>query len=72
MATGTSSDDGGRVHGSADSFDGPTELVKGVLVTMPPARPRHGQICVTFRLSPRNDFWKTMTIGTWSAMIRAW
>ncbi|MGD9635373.1 MAG: Uma2 family endonuclease [Pirellulales bacterium] len=28
-----------------DSFDGPTELVKRVLVTMPPARPRHGQIC---------------------------
>jgi Uma2 family endonuclease len=28
-----------------DSFDGPTELVKGVLVTMPPARPRHGEIC---------------------------
>jgi Uma2 family endonuclease len=28
-----------------DSFDGPTELVKGVLVAMPPARPRHGQLC---------------------------
>jgi Uma2 family endonuclease len=28
-----------------DSFDGPTELVKGVLVTMPPARPRHGELC---------------------------
>jgi Uma2 family endonuclease len=32
-----------------DSFDGPTELVKGVIVTMPPARPRHGQIC--FRIA---------------------
>jgi Uma2 family endonuclease len=28
-----------------DAFDGPTELVKGVLVTMPPPRPRHGQLC---------------------------
>jgi Uma2 family endonuclease len=28
-----------------DSFDGPTELVRGVLVKMPPASPRHGQIC---------------------------
>jgi Uma2 family endonuclease len=28
-----------------DSFDGPTELVKGVLVKMPPPKPRHGQIC---------------------------
>ena len=28
-----------------DSFEGPTELVKGVLVTMPPPRPRHGEIC---------------------------
>jgi Uma2 family endonuclease len=28
-----------------DSFDGPTELVKGELVTMPAARPRHGEIC---------------------------
>jgi Uma2 family endonuclease len=28
-----------------DSFDGPTELVKGVLVTMPPPRPRHGELC---------------------------
>jgi Uma2 family endonuclease len=32
-----------------DSFDGPTELVKGVLVTMPPPRPRHGQLC--FRIA---------------------
>jgi Uma2 family endonuclease len=29
-----------------DSFDGPTELVKGVLVTMTPPPPRHGEICV--------------------------
>jgi Uma2 family endonuclease len=28
-----------------DSFDGPTELVKGVLVTIPPPWPRHGEIC---------------------------
>jgi Uma2 family endonuclease len=28
-----------------DSFDGPTELVKGVLVTMSPPWPRHGEIC---------------------------
>ena len=28
-----------------DSFDGPTELVKGVLVIMPPPWPRHGEIC---------------------------
>lgn len=28
-----------------DSFDGPTELVKGVLITMPPPWPRHGEIC---------------------------
>lgn len=29
----------------SDSFDGPTELVKGVLVTMTPPPPRHGEIC---------------------------
>jgi Uma2 family endonuclease len=29
-----------------DSFDGPTELVKGELVIMPPPRPRHGEICM--------------------------
>jgi Uma2 family endonuclease len=28
-----------------DEFDGPTELVKGVLVTMLPPWPRHGEIC---------------------------
>lgn len=28
-----------------DSFDGPTELVKGVLLTMPPPWPRHGELC---------------------------
>lgn len=28
-----------------DEFDGPTELVKGVLVTIPPPWPRHGEIC---------------------------
>jgi Uma2 family endonuclease len=29
----------------ADSFDGPTELVKGILIRMPPPMPRHGEIC---------------------------
>jgi Uma2 family endonuclease len=29
-----------------DPFDGPTELVKGLLVQMPPTRPRHGEICI--------------------------
>jgi Uma2 family endonuclease len=29
-----------------DPFDGPTELVKGVLIAMPPTRPRHGQVCL--------------------------
>jgi Uma2 family endonuclease len=28
-----------------DSFDVPTELVRGVLVKLPPPKPRHGQIC---------------------------
>lgn len=28
-----------------DSFEGPTELVKGVLATMTPPPPRHGEIC---------------------------
>jgi hypothetical protein len=39
-----------------DSFDGPTELVKGELVTMPPGRPRHGEICL------RIAYWE----GTWT------
>ncbi|MEX2316606.1 MAG: Uma2 family endonuclease [Pirellulales bacterium] len=29
-----------------DPFEGPTELVKGVLVQTPPTRPRHGEICL--------------------------
>ena len=29
-----------------DMFDGPVELVKGVVVTMPPPFPRHGEICI--------------------------
>jgi len=29
-----------------DSFDAPTELVKGEVVMMSPARPRHGEICM--------------------------
>jgi Uma2 family endonuclease len=28
-----------------DQFDGPTELVKGELVTMPPTSPRYGRNC---------------------------
>lgn len=28
-----------------DSFEFPTELVKGVLVQLPPPRPRHGELC---------------------------
>jgi len=28
-----------------DSLDGPTELVKGILMKMPPPAPRHGEVC---------------------------
>jgi Uma2 family endonuclease len=45
MATATSLLTAEQYIALPASFDGPTELVKGVLITMPPARPRHGQIC---------------------------
>lgn len=49
MATVTATMTAEQYLALPDSFDGPTELVKGELVTMPPARPRHGQIC--FRIA---------------------
>jgi len=45
MATATSLLTAEEYMALPDSFDGPTELVKGVLVTMPPPWPRHGEIC---------------------------
>lgn len=45
MATVTSLMTAEEYMALPDSFDGPTELVKGVLVTMPPPWPRHGEIC---------------------------
>ena len=44
MATATSLLTAEEYMALPDSFDGPTELVKGVLVTEPP-RPRHGELC---------------------------
>lgn len=49
MATATSLMTAEEYMALPDSFDGPTELVKGELVIMPPARPRHGEIC--FRIA---------------------
>jgi Uma2 family endonuclease len=46
MATVTSLLTAEQYMALPDSFDGPTELVKGELVTMPPPRPRHGEICM--------------------------
>jgi Uma2 family endonuclease len=46
MATATSLMTAEEYMALPDSFDCPTELVKGVLVTKPPARPRHGEICM--------------------------
>ena len=46
MATVTSLMTAEQYMALPDSFDGPTELVKGELVTMPPPRPRHGEICM--------------------------
>jgi Uma2 family endonuclease len=46
MATATSLMTAEQYLALPDSFDGPTELVKGELVTMPPSRPRRGEICV--------------------------
>jgi Uma2 family endonuclease len=49
MATATSLMTAEQYMALPDSFDGPTELVKGELVTMPPPFPRHGEIC--FRIA---------------------
>jgi Uma2 family endonuclease len=46
MATATSLMTAEQYMALPDSFDGPTELVKGELVIMPPPRPRHGEICM--------------------------
>lgn len=46
MATVTSLMTAEQYMALPDSFDGPTELVKGELITVPPSRPRHGEICV--------------------------
>jgi Uma2 family endonuclease len=46
MATVTSLLTAEQYMALPDSFDGPTELVKGVLITMTPPPPRHGEICV--------------------------
>jgi Uma2 family endonuclease len=48
MAIGTALMTAEEYMALPDSFDGPTELVKGILVKMPPPRPRHGQICARF------------------------
>jgi Uma2 family endonuclease len=45
MAIGTALMTAEEYMALPDSFDVPTELVRGALVKMPPARPRHGQIC---------------------------
>jgi Uma2 family endonuclease len=46
MATATSLMTAEKYMALPDSFDGPTELVKGELVTMTPPRPRHGEVCM--------------------------
>jgi Uma2 family endonuclease len=45
MATATSVLTAEEYMALPDEFDGPTELVKGVLVTMPPPWPRLGELC---------------------------
>jgi Uma2 family endonuclease len=45
MATATSLMTAEEYMALPYSFDGPTELVKGELITMPPPFPRHGEIC---------------------------
>jgi Uma2 family endonuclease len=45
MATVTSLMTAEEYMALPDSFEGPTELVRGELVAMPPARPRQGEIC---------------------------
>lgn len=46
MATGTALMTAAEYADLPDPHGYPTELVKGVLVTMAPPRPRHGEICV--------------------------
>ena len=46
MATGTSLMTAEEYADLPDPHGYPTELVKGVLITMAPPRPRHGEICV--------------------------
>jgi Uma2 family endonuclease len=46
MAIGTALMTAEEYTALPDSFDVPTELVKGALVKMPPVRPRHGEICL--------------------------
>jgi len=46
MATATSLMTAEEYMALPDSFDGPTELVKGVLIAMTPPPPRHGEICM--------------------------
>jgi Uma2 family endonuclease len=45
MATGTELLTAEEYMALPGSFDGPVELVKGVLSTIPPPSPRHGEIC---------------------------
>lgn len=45
MATASSLMSAEQYIALPNAFDGPTELVKGELVMMPPPRPRHGEIC---------------------------
>ena len=49
MATGTALLTAEEFMALPESFDGPVELVKGVVETMPPPFPRHGEIC--FRIA---------------------
>ena len=53
MATATSILTAEEYMALPDSFDGPTELVKGVLITMTPPPPRHGEICGQLVYLPR-------------------
>lgn len=46
MATGTALLTAEEFMALPDSFDGPVELVKGVVETIPPPWPRHGELCM--------------------------
>jgi Uma2 family endonuclease len=46
MATGTSLLTADEYADLPDPHGNPTELVRGVLITMAPPRPRHGEICL--------------------------